>query len=137
MGPSECHFEGAGGARGGDFGEHEVDGGCAPRPRRAAGGGQDHGLGDTRGDLVRNAGFRSFTLLKPAFFMEHFVRPSFLFANGVEDRFLTVLAPDTVLSLVAMQDIGARCAPLHQSEKSSARTGLASSATGRGGQTSV
>ncbi|TKC90023.1 NmrA/HSCARG family protein [Polyangium fumosum] len=61
-------------------------------------------------DLVRNAGFRSFTLLKPSFFMENFVRPSFLFANGVEDRLLTVLAPDTVLSLVALQDIGAAAA---------------------------
>ncbi|MDI3289028.1 NmrA/HSCARG family protein [Polyangium sp. 15x6] len=61
-------------------------------------------------NLVRSAGFRSFTLLKPPFFMENFVRPSFLFANWVEDRLLTVLAPDTVLSLVAMQDIGAAAA---------------------------
>ncbi|AKT41323.1 NmrA/HSCARG family protein [Chondromyces crocatus] len=61
-------------------------------------------------DLVREGGFRSFTLLKPGFFMENFVRPSFLFANGVEDRLLTMLAPSTVLSLVAMQDIGAAAA---------------------------
>ncbi|EYF05642.1 Hypothetical protein CAP_2932 [Chondromyces apiculatus DSM 436] len=61
-------------------------------------------------DLVREAGFRSFTLLKPGFFMENFVRPSFLFANGVEDRLLTMLAPSTVLSMVAMQDIGAAAA---------------------------
>ncbi|WP_346674006.1 NmrA/HSCARG family protein [Nannocystis sp. SCPEA4] len=61
-------------------------------------------------ELVRNAGFRSFTLLKPSFFMENFVRPSFLFANFVEDRLLTVLQPDTVLSMVALQDIGAAAA---------------------------
>ncbi|MDI1476508.1 NmrA/HSCARG family protein [Polyangium sp. y55x31] len=60
--------------------------------------------------LVRSAGFRSFTLLKPAFFMENFVRPSFLFANWVEPRLLTLLAPDTVLSLIAMQDVGAAAA---------------------------
>lgn len=61
-------------------------------------------------DLVRAAGLRSFTLLKPAMFMENFVRPSFLFANWVENRFLTVLAPDTKLSLIAVQDIGAAAA---------------------------
>jgi uncharacterized protein YbjT (DUF2867 family) len=61
-------------------------------------------------DLVREAGFRSFTLIKPGFFMENFVRPSFLFANWVEDRLLTVLAPSTVLSLMTVQDVGAAAA---------------------------
>ncbi|AUX40014.1 NmrA family protein [Sorangium cellulosum] len=61
-------------------------------------------------ELVRSAGFKYWTLLKPAFFMENFVRPSFLFANFVEDRLLTVIAPDTPLALVALKDIGAACA---------------------------
>lgn len=57
-------------------------------------------------DLVRNAGFKYWTVIKPAFFMENFTRPSFLFANWTDDRFLTILKPDTVLALVAVKDIG-------------------------------
>lgn len=58
-------------------------------------------------ELVRTAGFRYWTVIKPAFFMENFIRPSFLFANWVEDRFFTALAADTWLPVVAVQDIGA------------------------------
>lgn len=58
-------------------------------------------------ELVRNAGFPFWTIIKPAFFMENFIRPSFLFANWVEDRLLTILQPDTAVSLVAVRDIGA------------------------------
>lgn len=56
--------------------------------------------------LVRHAGFPFWTIIKPAFFMENFIRPSFLFANWVEDRLLTILQPDTAISLVAVRDIG-------------------------------
>ena len=61
-------------------------------------------------DLVRSAGFRFWTILKPAFFMENFVRPSFLFAGWTGDRLLTALRPETELSLVAVQDIGTAAA---------------------------
>jgi len=57
-------------------------------------------------ELVRDAGFIYWTLLKPSFFMENFIRPSALFADGVGDRLVTAIAPDTVVSLVAVQDIG-------------------------------
>ncbi|MBM7115048.1 NmrA/HSCARG family protein [Archangium primigenium] len=56
--------------------------------------------------LVRDAGFRSWTVLKPAFFMENFVRPSALFAHGTGDRLMTVLKPQTVIALIAVKDIG-------------------------------
>ena len=57
-------------------------------------------------DLVKNAGFLHWTVLKPSMFMENFVRPSFLFANWVGDQLLTVLKPDTRLSLISVDDIG-------------------------------
>lgn len=60
--------------------------------------------------LVREAGFAYWTLLKPAFFMENFARPSFMFANFVEDRLLTILQPETALSLIAVGDIGTAAA---------------------------
>ncbi len=56
-------------------------------------------------ELVRNAGFVSWTLLKPAFFMENFLRPSFMFSPA-GDRLVTVLKPQTVLALIAVKDIG-------------------------------
>jgi hypothetical protein len=52
-------------------------------------------------------GFEYWTILKPAFFMENFVRPSFMFANWVDDRLVSVIAPDTVLPVIAVRDIGA------------------------------
>ncbi|RKG81744.1 NmrA/HSCARG family protein [Corallococcus exercitus] len=57
-------------------------------------------------ELVKSAGFPHWTVVKPCFFMENMVRPSFLFANWVEDRLLTTLKPDTRLSLIAVDDIG-------------------------------
>ncbi|MFC9872624.1 NmrA family NAD(P)-binding protein [Nocardia salmonicida] len=58
-------------------------------------------------DQVRTAGFPHRTLLKPAFFMENFL-PSmaYLFPRGIEGGLVTVLRPETRLSLVAVDDIG-------------------------------
>ncbi|QFZ17691.1 NmrA/HSCARG family protein [Saccharothrix syringae] len=58
-------------------------------------------------DHVRAAGFPRWTLLKPAFFMENFL-PSmkFLFPRGVEGGLVSLVKPDTRLSLVAVDDIG-------------------------------
>ncbi|WP_432825563.1 NmrA/HSCARG family protein [Dactylosporangium sp. CA-092794] len=61
-------------------------------------------------ELVRAAGFRHWTIIQPAFFMENFIRPSFLFRNWVEDEFRTVLRADTWLPLVAVDDIGTTAA---------------------------
>ncbi|GLZ37101.1 NmrA/HSCARG family protein [Actinokineospora sp. NBRC 105648] len=62
-------------------------------------------------DRVREAGFTNWTLLKPGFFMENFL-PSmkFLFPRGVEGGLVSVLNPDTRLSLVAVRDIGSAAA---------------------------
>nr|WP_042179345.1 NmrA family NAD(P)-binding protein [Kibdelosporangium sp. MJ126-NF4]CEL13772.1 NmrA family protein [Kibdelosporangium sp. MJ126-NF4]CTQ88140.1 NmrA family protein [Kibdelosporangium sp. MJ126-NF4] len=58
-------------------------------------------------DRVRAAGFRYWTLLKPGFFMENFL-PSmaFLFPRGLEGGLVSVLRPETRLSLAAVDDIG-------------------------------
>lgn len=58
-------------------------------------------------DQVRAAGFPHWTLLKPGFFMENFL-PSmaFLFPRGIEGGMMSVLNPETRLSLVAVDDIG-------------------------------
>ncbi|QNP75187.1 NmrA/HSCARG family protein [Streptomyces roseirectus] len=58
-------------------------------------------------DRVRAAGFAHWTLLKPGFFMENFL-PSmaFLFPRGVEAGLVSVLRPETRLSLIAADDIG-------------------------------
>ncbi|MGW8378886.1 NmrA family NAD(P)-binding protein [Streptomyces sp. ODS28] len=62
-------------------------------------------------DRVRAAGFPHWTLLKPSFFMENFL-PSmgFLFPRGVEGGLVSVLKPETRLSVVAVDDIGAAAA---------------------------
>jgi uncharacterized protein YbjT (DUF2867 family) len=62
-------------------------------------------------DRVREAGFAHWTLLKPGFFMENFF-PSvrFLFPRGVEGGLVSVLKPETKLSLVAVDDIGVAAA---------------------------
>ncbi|MDX8141892.1 NmrA family NAD(P)-binding protein [Lentzea sp. BCCO 10_0061] len=58
-------------------------------------------------DRVRAAGFERWTLLKPGFFMENFLPSSaFLFPRGVEGGLVSLLKPDTRLSLVAVQDVG-------------------------------
>ncbi|GIE35396.1 hypothetical protein Ait01nite_084410 [Actinoplanes italicus] len=60
---------------------------------------------------VREAGFSSWTLIKPAFFMENFLlSASYLMPRGVEGGIATVLKPDTWLSLVAVHDIGVAAA---------------------------
>lgn len=58
-------------------------------------------------DRVRAAGFPHWTLLKPGLFMENFL-PSmaFLFPRGIEGGLVSVLNPETRLSLVAVDDIG-------------------------------
>lgn len=62
-------------------------------------------------DRVRNAGFPHWTLIKPGFFMENFL-PSmkFLFPSGIEGGLVSVLNPDTRVSLVAVDDIGGAAA---------------------------
>jgi uncharacterized protein YbjT (DUF2867 family) len=62
-------------------------------------------------DRVRAAGFPRWTLLKPGFFMENFL-PSmaFLFPRGVEGGLVSVLRPETRLSLAAVDDIGTAAA---------------------------
>ncbi|BCJ68261.1 NmrA family NAD(P)-binding protein [Polymorphospora rubra] len=58
-------------------------------------------------DRVRAAGFRHWTIIKPGFFMVNFL-PSmaFLFPRGIEGGLVSVLRPETRLSLVAVDDIG-------------------------------
>jgi uncharacterized protein YbjT (DUF2867 family) len=58
-------------------------------------------------DRVRAAGFPHWTLLKPCFVMENFL-PSmaFLFPHGIEGGLVSVVHPETRLSLVAVDDIG-------------------------------
>ncbi|MBO3675097.1 NmrA family NAD(P)-binding protein [Streptomyces sp. NEAU-YJ-81] len=59
---------------------------------------------------VREAGFRHWTLLKPAVFMENFLPPSALLPRGPEGGLVTVLKPTTELSLIAVTDIGTAAA---------------------------
>ncbi|MGV9384228.1 SDR family oxidoreductase [Nonomuraea sp. NPDC003707] len=62
-------------------------------------------------DRVRAAGFPHWTILKPAFFMENFL-PSmaFLFPRGIGGGLVSVVKPETRLSLVAVDDIGTAAA---------------------------
>lgn len=62
-------------------------------------------------DRVRAAGFPQWTLLKPGFFMENFLPAmKFLFPRGVEGGLVSVLEPETRLSLAAVDDIGTAAA---------------------------
>ncbi|MEU3625393.1 NmrA family protein [Amycolatopsis coloradensis] len=62
-------------------------------------------------DRVRAAGFPRWTLLKPGFFMENFLPAmKFLFPRGVEGGLVSVLRPETRLSLAAVDDIGTAAA---------------------------
>ncbi|ADI08872.1 NmrA family protein [Streptomyces bingchenggensis BCW-1] len=56
-------------------------------------------------DRGRDAGFRYWTLLKPTFFMENFLVPGFIFSPDGR-RLVSLIKPDTVLQLIAVQDIG-------------------------------
>ncbi|MFD1544309.1 NmrA family NAD(P)-binding protein [Nonomuraea guangzhouensis] len=62
-------------------------------------------------DRVRAAGFTHWSIIKPGFFMENFL-PSvgYLLPRGLEGGVVTVLKPDTRLSLVAVHDIGTAAA---------------------------
>jgi len=56
---------------------------------------------------VREAGFKHWTILKPAFFMENFLPAAmFMFPRGVEAGLITAIHPHTMLSVVAVDDIG-------------------------------
>lgn len=58
-------------------------------------------------DQVRAAGFPHWTLLKPGFFMENFLpSTAFLFPRGIQGGLVSVVKPETRLSLVAVDDIG-------------------------------
>jgi uncharacterized protein YbjT (DUF2867 family) len=58
-------------------------------------------------DRVRAAGFRSWTLLKPSFFMDNLLpEVAYVLPRGLEGGLATVLKPGTHLSLVATEDIG-------------------------------
>jgi uncharacterized protein YbjT (DUF2867 family) len=57
-------------------------------------------------ESVRTAGFASWTVLKPATFMENLSEWSYLFGNWATDGFVTIFQADTKLSWVAVDDIG-------------------------------
>lgn len=58
-------------------------------------------------EQVRAAGFARWTILKPGFFMENFLpEMAFLFPRGISGGLVSVLKPDTRLSLAAVADIG-------------------------------
>ncbi|QWF78807.1 NmrA family NAD(P)-binding protein [Amycolatopsis sp. CA-230715] len=61
-------------------------------------------------DRVRETGFPQWTILKPGFFMENFLPPSFVLPNGPEGGLVTVIKPGTEVPLVAVADIGAAAA---------------------------
>ena len=67
-------------------------------------------------DQVRTRGFSSWTILKPAYFMEN-LNPSlrFLLPHGKDGGLVTILHPETELALVATEDIGAAAAAAFQS----------------------
>ncbi|MEU6835413.1 NmrA family NAD(P)-binding protein [Streptomyces rubiginosohelvolus] len=58
-------------------------------------------------EQVRGAGFARWAVVKPAFFMENLPQ---LAPNGPAGGLATVIRPDTVLALVASEDIGAAVA---------------------------
>ncbi|NKY54805.1 NmrA family NAD(P)-binding protein [Nocardia flavorosea] len=58
-------------------------------------------------EQVRAAGFARWTIIKPGFFMENFLpEMAFLFPRGISGGLVSVLKPDTRLSLAAVADIG-------------------------------
>lgn len=60
--------------------------------------------------LVRAAGFPKWTILRPATFMENFVRPSPYFADLTSDRLLVAAEPDVGLPFVTVGDIATAAA---------------------------
>ncbi|MFI6517979.1 NmrA/HSCARG family protein [Spirillospora sp. NPDC050679] len=61
-------------------------------------------------NFVRAAGFPYWTILRPATFMENFVRPSFYFADLTSDRLLVGVDPAARIPFVAVDDIGTAAA---------------------------
>ncbi|GAA3600694.1 NAD(P)H-binding protein [Kineosporia mesophila] len=62
-------------------------------------------------DAVREAGFERWTILRPGTFMENFLpSAAYLFPRGVEGGIVTVLKPATMISLVAVPDVGTAAA---------------------------
>jgi uncharacterized protein YbjT (DUF2867 family) len=56
-------------------------------------------------EKVRGLGFPSYTILRPVFFMENFISPSF--KPGLkEGRLVIGIKPKTVLQMIAVEDIG-------------------------------
>lgn len=54
---------------------------------------------------IRALGFPSYTILRPAFFMDNFISP--WFKPGLkEGKLIIALKPDTVLQMIAVDDIG-------------------------------
>jgi uncharacterized protein YbjT (DUF2867 family) len=60
--------------------------------------------------LVRAANFPRWTILRPATFMENFIRPSFYFADLTSDRLLVGVDSDVRLPFVVGDDIAAAAA---------------------------
>lgn len=62
-------------------------------------------------DRVRAAGFAHWTLFKPGFFMENLLpSTAYLFPRGIEGGLVSMVKPETRLSLVAVKDIGSAAA---------------------------
>ncbi|RKT54412.1 NmrA/HSCARG family protein [Saccharothrix australiensis] len=61
-------------------------------------------------EVVRTAGFPQWTILRPATFMENFVRPSPYFADMTSNRLAVAVDPDVAHPFVAVDDIGAAAA---------------------------
>lgn len=57
-------------------------------------------------NVVRTAGFPQWTILRPATFMENFVRPSPYFADMTSNRLVVAVDPDVEHPFVAVDDIG-------------------------------
>ncbi|MBI4848844.1 MAG: NmrA/HSCARG family protein [Nitrospirae bacterium] len=56
-------------------------------------------------ERIRGLAFPSYTIIRPAFFMENFVSPSFK-PGLMEGKLIVALKPDTVLQMNAVEDIG-------------------------------
>jgi uncharacterized protein YbjT (DUF2867 family) len=61
-------------------------------------------------DRVRTAGFRYWTVLKPATFMDNLLGWSAMFGDWSDGTIVTSLAADTEIALIAVDDIGAAAA---------------------------
>jgi uncharacterized protein YbjT (DUF2867 family) len=62
------------------------------------------------GQLLPESGFESWTELRPSFFMENLVRPSIWFEGMTGESIVTVVRAETLLPVVAVEDIGTAAA---------------------------